>query len=311
MRTIPALHSPLKPPLCLCLLLVIFILGCHGVGEFSFNDNKSKPVSNNNADWMARLNDNMLLSDVLIPGTHDTMALHGGPLAKCQAWKLEDQLKAGVRYLDLRVFNFFSSDAGKLFIVHGIIYQHKRFEDVVNKVNDFLKQHPQETVLMRVKPEHFKKGKVNDLLDDYMNKKKISVWVNKEIPKMNQVRGKIVFLQKEPFTLGIPLTSTDQQNDYVVKKIEDKKNKIKDHINEAAEGRCSEKVYLIYSSGTGKCKNFKTPKTIAREINPWLTQHLDKIPSEEHKCVGVIAMDFPGEELISRIINLNFIGNQN
>lgn len=81
---------------------------------------------------MKTLDDNKFISDIAIPGTHDSLALHGGPAAKCQAWSLVDQLKAGIRYFDLRV----SGDDLK--VVHGPISQHTTFSDAFNTIKEFL-----------------------------------------------------------------------------------------------------------------------------------------------------------------------------
>lgn len=81
---------------------------------------------------MATLNNNKLISDITIPGTHDAMALHGGPAAQCQAWSPMDQLEAGIRYLDLRV------SGENLEIKHGITYQHITFPEVIEKIKFFL-----------------------------------------------------------------------------------------------------------------------------------------------------------------------------
>ena len=49
-------------------------------------------------DWMSFIeDDNRKISDLSIPGTHDTMARHGGPLAECQDWELLTQYNNGVR----------------------------------------------------------------------------------------------------------------------------------------------------------------------------------------------------------------------
>lgn len=252
---------------------------------------------------MKNLDEEKLISDITIPGTHDSLALHGGPAAECQAWSLQDQLNAGIRYFDLRVSGF------GLRIMHGPVSQHTTFPDVFNTIKTFLSKYKTETVLVRVKPVFFLlKNKVPGLVENVIEND-IS-WVADEIPKIGQVRGKIVFVQKNSFELGIPLFETDEHNDYIVTDVETKIQKIIMHLTEATdEHNRADKVVLNYSSGTGwpKVRLLNTPKSVASEINPWLYNYLNnesKNPNPK-PCFGVIAMDFPGLDLIRKIIEFN------
>ena len=60
---------------------------------------------------MSNLPDDLILSDMSIPGTHDTMTSHSlkcvmTPGCNTQNWQLEDQLKNGIRFLDIRLRHF-------------------------------------------------------------------------------------------------------------------------------------------------------------------------------------------------------------
>ena len=64
-------------------------------------------------DWMSPLDGGLLLSQLSIPGTHDSGARFE-PLsrtAKCQTLTIGQQLDAGARFLDIRCrhVNFFSA----------------------------------------------------------------------------------------------------------------------------------------------------------------------------------------------------------
>src|SRR5579864_9502172 len=58
----------------------------------------------NGSNWMASLDSHLLLSQLSIPGSHDTMALYEPfpGTTKCQNLSLAEQLMAGVRFLDIR-----------------------------------------------------------------------------------------------------------------------------------------------------------------------------------------------------------------
>ncbi|XP_052002664.1 uncharacterized protein LOC127657791 [Xyrauchen texanus] len=296
------------------ILFILMLLLLKDSGQVN-NDNEEKQTFNDfntliftksyEIDWMRSINNNKLISTITIPGAHDAMALYGGPAAKCQSLSLEHQLLAGIRYLDLRV------SGENLKIKHGIFYQHITFPEVLNIIKDFLSKHKSETVLVRVKPVNWFKGRVQNLIQNIINNDN-DVWISNSIPNIGDVRGKVVLVQKESFTLGIPLFSTDNNGDYKVTDINDKIVKVQSHLMEAAN-KCTNKVpsevILSYSSGTsvGTRKGFTLmPSTVAKNINPWLYDYLKTAYEMNPKsCYGIIAMDFPGFDLIQMIIKFN------
>ncbi|KAL2084394.1 hypothetical protein ACEWY4_019912 [Coilia grayii] len=253
---------------------------------------------------MRSIDDHKKISDITIPGTHDTMALHGGPAAECQAWSLADQLRAGIRYLDLRVFALDHT----LYIMHGVVYQHTTFTTVLSTIRTFLKQYRSEAVFVRVKPDLFDKDMVEGMVAELIAGDQ-DVWVKSVTPRMGDVRGKIVLLQKDSFKLGIPILGTDKKGDYEVTHIGEKERKIETHLQEA-ERDCGggDYVVLSYSSGTGIGTlegMFLTPKRVAEKIDPWFYGYLNGLHLRKGSCLGIIAMDFPGLDLIQTVINLN------
>ncbi len=263
-----------------------------------FNEEKTLHLpANYEIGWMKFLDDNKLISDITIPGTHDSLALHGGLAAECQAWSLMDQLHAGIRYFDLRV------SGNELKVMHGPIPQHTTFFAAFNTIKEFLTKFQTETVLVRVKhsskfPDHV----ISQLKHDSNS------WVMNTVPRIKDIRGKVVFIKKNSFTLGVPLHETDKHGDYKVGKVEKKKDKIIAHLNEAIEACRKGYVVLNYSSGTGFpfLRVDNSPKSLAKEINPWLYDNLKDASKQNIKlCFGVIAMDFPGFDLIQSVIAFN------
>ncbi|XP_063072687.1 1-phosphatidylinositol phosphodiesterase-like [Engraulis encrasicolus] len=270
----------------------------------SFNDNSqlNLPASYKN-DWMKSISNNKKISHITIPGTHDAMARRGGisgGIAICQVWSVEDQLRAGIRYLDLRVKD-------NLQIVHGIIDQGITFTQVLNAALNFLNQHKSEAVLLRVKPEGNNKKNVQVEVQKVI-KNLANVWAKSDVPSMGEARGKVILLQKNEFKLGLKSSGTDKNGDYKVCEYEKKMKKIKAHLNEVntmcKNNENSDTVIVSYSSGTGAPYGLlcNTPKEVAKRINPWLNTHLGTL---DGPCFGVIAMDFPGIDLIQSIVKLN------
>ncbi len=64
-----------------------------------------------NPEWMSDLNNSLLISELSIPGTHDSMTFKGdlasgAAMAQCQVISLEQQLEAGIRSLDIRLAHY-------------------------------------------------------------------------------------------------------------------------------------------------------------------------------------------------------------
>lgn len=271
----------------------------------AFNDKEQLVLPESyNIGWMKELDGNTLLSDITIPGTHDTMALHGGPAAECQAWNLEDQLKAGIRYLDLRVYAFENT----LYLMHGIVYQHSTFSKVLDTLKEFLSEFPSETVLARIKPDLIDKSKVQGMVEELIDGDS-NVWVKSAIPRLDEVRGKIVLVQEGSFMLGVPRLETDTKGDYKVIHVNDKEKETLQNLNKAMKECGGSTLILTYSSGTGIGTfegMFLTPKKVAEKMDPWLYDYLQTLLAEGSKlCFGIIAMDFPSIDLIQTVIKFN------
>lgn len=121
------------------------------------------------AAWMARIPDHITLNALSIPGTHDTLTydLVTNPGYQCQNHDLATQLRAGLRYFDIRgrlVYNA-SATAGEdgeetlapqppvIAIYHGHVPTGYDFEYVLQTVFAFLDENPSEGVILRVKEE--------------------------------------------------------------------------------------------------------------------------------------------------------------
>lgn len=104
-------------------------------------------------NWMASLSDQRSISDLVIPGTHDSGAyVIPTDLGETQDWNIAQQLAGGIRFLDVRI-----ADSGlssyPFEIRHGFETLGNFHQLVLNPVNDFLNSNPGEVVLMSVKDE--------------------------------------------------------------------------------------------------------------------------------------------------------------
>ncbi len=105
------------------------------------------------AAWMRGLPDQTPLTEVTIPGTHNTMTdsyPRISPLSLgvvTQGTTLTEQLNQGIRFLDIRIHH----KHDQLALVHGEAFLVDFFVSVLRDTTRFLNQNPSETVLMRIK----------------------------------------------------------------------------------------------------------------------------------------------------------------
>ena len=155
------------------------------------------------ADWMARLDDDLLLSEITLPGTHDsaTQYVQLAWFSKCQSLSIQDQLEAGFRYLDIRL----GADGERLMLMHGFtkcktsafggaLY----LDEVLDQCCAFLDAHPTETVVFAVKQEHGDESVADfqRLLDAYVRQSPEHWLLSDTIPTLGEARGKLVLLRR-------------------------------------------------------------------------------------------------------------------
>jgi hypothetical protein len=159
-----------------------------------FNYNSASPLAPK--DWMDSIPDQKKLSEITIPGTHDSCTFKASPISKCQNLPLPEQLEAGIRFIDIRCRHF--EDAFQLH--HGAEFLHLDFDYVLKSCRDFLKGHKRECIIMSVKEEHDAAGNkktFEEVFDGYVQSDP-NLWsLGNTIPTLSdQVRGKTVLLRR-------------------------------------------------------------------------------------------------------------------
>ncbi|MBQ9457575.1 MAG: phosphatidylinositol-specific phospholipase C domain-containing protein [Bacilli bacterium] len=274
-------------------LLVVGAGGYFGFGKFGTSVDESR------SEWMKGVADETAIRSLAIPGTHDSAALYGiGNLSgQCQTIGIEDQLKLGVRFFDIRLQN--RND--ELVAVHGIVDQKLKFSQIVSTIDDFLAHHPSEFLIVSIKEESDPKGA--SLSFQQALEKQLTVFWRKEttLPsQVKEVRGKAVILSRfASSTIGIPAyegwkdsTSFALPNDIYVQDtyktdVETKKKEILSCFQET--GHAWKINFLSGYSPTGFPPSYAP--SIAKEINSWIDT---VIPSYEDK--GIVLYDFITKE---------------
>jgi 1-phosphatidylinositol phosphodiesterase len=183
-------------------------------------------------DWMAYLPDSMQLSDLTLPGTHDSGALFGGEKFQTQSMSLATQLQVGLRAFDVRLGrNVPPCVGGQLWVVHAEACERQTFSEVLATITGFLRNHPREVVVMSLKddtpntiPDNALDPQFGRSVDAALRSFAPYIWnVDAEPdetwdPRLGEIRGKIVLLQRwtpsADSIKGIPWEDFVVQDDY-------------------------------------------------------------------------------------------------
>jgi hypothetical protein len=231
-RTINHPQRSVRPQITVAPLLIAALAFCgvlhggapdsHAAGTPWWND--CLDADTTATDWMAQLPDDLLISELSLPGTHESHGFYGPGIAPwcaiCQRIGFDEQLKAGIRAFDIRLRHH--TDILK--VMHGSVTLHANFDvgcwspgicncgGILVGCVDFLQAHPGETILMRVAPNcgsnpdgsfycdgnsvSFSERVEVDLQEhapDYVYQWPVDDC--EYMPNLGQVRGKIVVLQ--------------------------------------------------------------------------------------------------------------------
>ncbi|MFJ3900794.1 phosphatidylinositol-specific phospholipase C domain-containing protein [Streptomyces sp. NPDC090025] len=334
---------PLARLMTVCLALGAALLTPAAAGAAgSTNEEAYRNIGQpDRAEWMWGMASDTPLSAMSLPGTHDTLALHG-PYAQTQedygdsADTLRAQLDRGIRAIDIRV----RVTENKYFAIHhGKAYQQANFDDVLTKARSFLTAHPTESVVMRLRAEcPYANGGLADCTNDpdsVTPEKVRSIFAGyvaqypglfyapsasgsgrATVPTLGQVRGKVVlgsFDNVDSDDYGIKGFNDHKDDHWAPKSVPEKWGYVKGNVNKAITGSAND-VYVTYSSANS-APSGPSPDDFAGGyrsvqdgvtteflgINYQLMKHLNSSAGR----VGIIMTDFPGWGLVNAIIDHN------
>ncbi|MBP5503839.1 MAG: phosphatidylinositol-specific phospholipase C [Bacteroidales bacterium] len=210
-------------------------------------------------DWMSKLDGNLHMSELSLPGTHDSMSFYGGDSVQCQSVSLRSQLDSGIRVLDIRCRHI----ADIFAIHHGVVFQKVYFGEVLDVVTAFLHKNPNETIYMRIKEEYNPDNTTRSFEETfkraYWEPRPNLFWKpTNNNPTLSETRGKVVVLQNftSEETFGIKWDSDhfNIQDDYKLNTNWDLYNKwtyVKDFLYAANNSDPSQrKTFINFLSGS-------------------------------------------------------------
>lgn len=277
------------------------------------------------SEWMKNVDGNKYLSEISLPGTHDSGARYSiGDLAgKCQDANIGSQLTFGVRFLDIRLKYNGPKDFS---VIHGIVDERLDFGSVYGDCRGFLRQHPSETIIMSVKNED---GGNKDIfagkLEEYLTSYEDVIYMGNNIPKLEDVRGKIViFARYRDNQIGVNLhdgwqdpSTPEHNNTFDIVRGEETYH-IQDHYSlKSAEAKWEEaKECLSYAmNNTDKniyCINFMSgvlngsfPPSYSVPVAKYVNKQFLK-EYKNYTSMGTVLFDFVTEDLAKAVYERNF-----
>lgn len=283
-------------------------------------------------DWMSFLDGNKKLTDLTIPGTHDTCA-YTVPLnvgAACQTMDVAGQLHAGIRYLDMRLKRGSDND-GVLWLYHASVALDLRFMDVLEDCYKFLDKNDRETILMSVKQEDGGGPAIYDWLKPMIDGR-LDKWhlTSNRVPTLDEVRGKIVLFRRfGSHDIGLDTQTGWPDNDFKSFENQGVKFRVQDKykifdlvnmgtkwgdcvhsmLNDAKKPENRDRFFINFASGAGAL----TPRTLAtghltakEGTNASIHRYMEGSLSGRY---GIIPMDYPehpNQSLIPLLISQNF-----
>ncbi|KZZ92584.1 PLC-like phosphodiesterase, TIM beta/alpha-barrel domain protein [Moelleriella libera RCEF 2490] len=310
-----------------CLVSGACFRGWHS--PYSFDANLA-----HHSKWMRDIPDNVNITSLSIPGTHDTMTYHikKFPL-QCQNWNLWTQLNAGVRYLDIRA----RLQDNTLHIFHASEPTGYSYQDVLTTAFAFLDANPSETIVMRLKEEG---GPVGD--KNFRSFQEAFNWARFEspvtsngshrhlyiyndtslpIPSLGKLRSKIFILQNwvdhspGSQTYGLKWEGPQMilEDKWIIPDtahLEDKWQAIKSALEKAkTDAPDNQHIYLAHISASvgvlpieaaAGTKNNTYPIGMNEKTSRWAEEHLIR-----GVRTGIVIFDFPGKKAIESILAWN------
>jgi 1-phosphatidylinositol phosphodiesterase len=278
---------------------------------------------------MSHVPDNTFLSQLSIPGTHESLALRQkslGPInvdnPRCQTRSPYQQLQGGIRILDCRfdIFDQPDPDQDCLYAYHGDnrtlgAQQGYSCGAMLQSVRLFLMQNPNETVIVSIGDDP---GANNESVDkraeritrvfenDFRNFVSELFWqpgtrLTRETLdqyRLGDVRGRIILVHKNSFTKGWTanrsdfLKSSQDDNTHVLDNYSDHAiflAKVSDHVSAAKKDANRDAVYRT-DWNYGDLLDFGTsPFDTAESVQPTAEDIYTKVGKGR---VGIVNFDF-------------------
>lgn len=170
-------------------------------GQF-YHHVKPPPPLPDLADWMSFVADDIPISGLSIPGTHDSAAyMSSWPYISTQTLTTSHQLEAGIRYFDLRC----GTIKDQVEMVHGRAVLGLKLSALLDDMYAFLAQHPREAIIVQLKQDRKDENSTTPFADLVLHLMQLHAkrWrLCSTTPTLGELRGRIQLLRR--FSVSSP-----------------------------------------------------------------------------------------------------------
>lgn len=164
--------------------------------------------SSNLVRWQDKVKDDTLLSQLSIPGTHNSGACYIAlPSVQCQGASITEQLNHGVRFFDLRIAKPLFTLLGSpddLQIIHGKFPVRApvslKLTDVLEEIYAFTQNNPTEVPIVSIKQEGSGTWEGDEfpnlIWKKYIGPNQDKWFLENKIPKLGEARGKVMLFRR-------------------------------------------------------------------------------------------------------------------
>lgn len=263
---------------------------------------------------MSRVEDSRSLTELVVPGTHDSGALHEplAGLAKTQELTIAEQLEVGVRFLDLRARII----DDEFWLYHGSLDQDQPFDGVFGAMYQYLDANPSEVIIASLKEEVMRSGgteSFDQVFADYVAQSPEHWELRDSVGTIGEARGKIVLVRRfdaavpvgidaapwaDNATFSIDAAKMRVQDEYIVMDNDAKWAAVTAMLDEP---RVAGTLYLDYTSGYRPTEmGLADILAVSNDINARLDARL-----AQPMPAGVMVMDYVTRERVNAMIAAN------
>lgn len=166
----------------------------------------SDSLSKSPENWMSKLDESKHLTEINIPGSHDSGSFTLKDPVKSVWAKTQDkdyltQMKSGVRFFDIRGR---ASADNMISVHHGMVYLHHELGKFLDDAKYYLSAYPNETIVMSMKKDYDSDSKVTKTFEEifreyyYNNPQYQNLFYtgSNANPTLKETKGKIVLFNR-------------------------------------------------------------------------------------------------------------------
>ena len=227
--------------------------------------------------WMKDIKDDTKINEIIMPGSHDAGTYGMSWLGATQHLTIEEQLKLGVRYFDLRV-----NKVDNEYVMFHSILNGTKFDPILDSIVQFLDENPSETLLLDF--QHFKNGSDDYVYNEVNERLKGKLVVQDE--SQNELQYVDDLTLKE--TRGKCIVFFNSSSTYIKEK----------HIFSRNDDACTKKGQALDSCYISDFHAYESDKFIEIVLINYANKIKEKISKEEHKGIFVLQCQLTDKSLL-------------